>query len=1001
MKNKPKVSILCAAYNQKDYIKKTIDSFLMQKTNFEFEIIINDDASTDGTTQIIKDYHKKYPKLIKPIFQKENQYSKKDKFGSITERFLIPNSSGKYVAFCEGDDYWTDEFKLQKQFDFMENNPEFSVCFGKVSFLNNDEIFKDEHEKSYVSVFKNRSKFSIEDIIENNFIATCSVMYRRKNFKKFPEWTKKMPFGDWWMHVMHAQSGKIKYINQPMAVYRIHKGGVWSSKTLLFRQKAIFDFYKYLSDELKNKYDDIIIKNISETAIYYTQKSIFKSDPENNIEAENTRLKEQINNLNYHYGQIINSKKWKLIYKIDQHIRGILSKNLFIRKIARHLFNRSKTIYSLFKNFIIGIKDRVNELKRKKIIIKNKSWTNDGPLVSVVIPSFNYGKYINETITSVLNQTFLNFEIIIVDSSTDQNSINVLKNVNHNKINVIFREGKHLVGDNRNYGINKSKGKYICCLDADDKIKETYLEKALYLLESENLDIVSTSLKMFDQDDKTFYQVDQPSIKQMLNANHIFTVAIFKKSIWQEANGYYDFSKEKSCIYEDWDFWVRCIALGARVRNIIEPLMLYRIHGHSLSNNPNIIDMSQQSKIIKEHNKKLLTKKNINYSLERNSYKYIVKSPFINLENQEYEKSEIIFAIPYTILGGADKVFLQLLSTFKNLNLSPSVFTTEVTPNKSKNTIEEYEKITSKIYDLPQFIKNKNDWLKFVLFFIKTRNIKCIYLANSHYFYKILPDIKKEFPKIKIIDHHFNTDVHFSHNRKYSKYIDHSITESQFVVDEFVKKYKENSKNISLIANGIDTNKLFNPISYTKLKKPELLSNNKKIISFIGRISPEKGPDLFLKIANEFKDNKNLLFVIAGPGPIDDYMNQSQLNNKYSNVIYLGIVNSAELLYFTDILLLPSIIDGRPIVVLEAMSMNKAIVASNIGSLPHLIEDKKNGLLCEPGSVDQFVKSIKFILDNPNFSKKIGDNARKFAVENLDQKNLDETYQKLLQRFIK
>ena len=114
------VSICCITYNQEQYIAQTIESFLMQKVDFKYEILINDDASTDRTADIIREYEKKYPDIIKPIYQSINQYSR-----GITNpsgAFNYPRASGKYIAMCEGDDYWTDIYKLKKQVDFLENH---------------------------------------------------------------------------------------------------------------------------------------------------------------------------------------------------------------------------------------------------------------------------------------------------------------------------------------------------------------------------------------------------------------------------------------------------------------------------------------------------------------------------------------------------------------------------------------------------------------------------------------------------------------------------------------------------------------------------------------------------------------------------------------------------------------------------------------------------------------------------------------------------------------
>ncbi len=128
------VSVFCATYNHEKYIRKCLDGFIMQKTNFKFEVLVHDDASTDKTADIIREYEEKYPDIIKPIYQTENQYSKGVQIG-VT--FQYPRAKGKYIAFCEGDDYWCDENKLQRQFDIMESHPECSICVHNIG----DNVF--------------------------------------------------------------------------------------------------------------------------------------------------------------------------------------------------------------------------------------------------------------------------------------------------------------------------------------------------------------------------------------------------------------------------------------------------------------------------------------------------------------------------------------------------------------------------------------------------------------------------------------------------------------------------------------------------------------------------------------------------------------------------------------------------------------------------------------------------------------------------------------------
>jgi glycosyltransferase involved in cell wall biosynthesis len=207
-----KVSIVTITYNQENYIREALESFVIQKTNFPFEVIIADDCSTDDTVRIIEEYAEKYPTIIKPILRKKN-------IGAVANSIeSLKAAKGHYIALCEGDDYWTDESKLQKQVDFLEANKKYDVCFHKTRV-----IFEGGEEETVEYPFRT-DNFSVADLIEGNFIQTNSVMYRRQEYSGLSN--KVFPF-DWYLHLYHAQTGGIGYINETMSVYRRHAGGMW------------------------------------------------------------------------------------------------------------------------------------------------------------------------------------------------------------------------------------------------------------------------------------------------------------------------------------------------------------------------------------------------------------------------------------------------------------------------------------------------------------------------------------------------------------------------------------------------------------------------------------------------------------------------------------------------------------------------------------------------------------------------------------------------------
>ncbi|HCD05441.1 MAG TPA: hypothetical protein DEQ60_08975, partial [Methylophaga sp.] len=174
------------------------------------------------------------------------------------------------------------------------------------------------------------------------------------------------------------------------------------------------------------------------------------------------------------------------------------------------------------------------------IISTGKLNTNQ-PLVSVVIPCFNYGDYIEDAIKSILAQTLQDVEIIVIDGgSTDNSTRKKLKQLNYPKTQIVLREGRHLVGDNRNYGINIARGRYICCLDADDTLSPTYLEKAVFLLETYGYDCISTAINFIGERKGQIGIIEQPNLRSMEQGNHIHTCAVYRRFFWEHVGGFYD-----------------------------------------------------------------------------------------------------------------------------------------------------------------------------------------------------------------------------------------------------------------------------------------------------------------------------------------------------------------------------------------------------------------------------------------------------------------------------
>jgi glycosyltransferase involved in cell wall biosynthesis len=229
----PVVSICCLTYNHILYIRQCLDGFMMQKINFPIEILIYDDASTDGTQGIIREYEKKYPDIIKPIYQKENQYSKGIKVSLV---YNYSRAKGKYIALCEGDDYWTDPYKLQKQVDFLESHPDYVMCSHRFNqYIQEKELLEEEQDKDFKG-----ADYDLKNLIGGKWLTqTLTVMYRRSalDLKRYAAYGMSM---DMILFYELLRNGKGYCFPDIMAVYRLHNGGVWSEVSLNTRRLVEF-----------------------------------------------------------------------------------------------------------------------------------------------------------------------------------------------------------------------------------------------------------------------------------------------------------------------------------------------------------------------------------------------------------------------------------------------------------------------------------------------------------------------------------------------------------------------------------------------------------------------------------------------------------------------------------------------------------------------------------------------------------------------------------------
>lgn len=262
MDKKVKVSVYCFAYNHEKYIRKTLEGFVNQKTDFKYEVIVHDDASTDNTAQIIKEFEEKYPDIIQGIYQQENQYSKKV---SILRTFILPKLKGEYIAVCEGDDYWTDENKLQLQSDVLDNDQTCVMVSHNTRRITEDENFIDLMVQDKESGYCEPKEFINKN---NKNPHLSSLMYRRILVDEIrPDFFKKTT-GDNALRCWALTKGKIYYIDKVMSAYRVNTPGSWTQRVAQQPEKQRENSLKNI--EFLNAYNEYTEYKFDE----YVQKAV-------------------------------------------------------------------------------------------------------------------------------------------------------------------------------------------------------------------------------------------------------------------------------------------------------------------------------------------------------------------------------------------------------------------------------------------------------------------------------------------------------------------------------------------------------------------------------------------------------------------------------------------------------------------------------------------------------------------------------------------------------
>jgi glycosyltransferase involved in cell wall biosynthesis len=634
---------------------------------------------------------------------------------------------------------------------------------------------------------------------------------------------------------------------------------------------------------------------------------------------------------------------------------------------------------------------------RTSVVVKAEPWPSDLPLVSVIIVCFNYGAYVAEALESVLAQTAAPLcEIIVVDGgSTDPTTLETMRQLAESpppRTKVLLREdGRHLVGDNRNFGIELARGRYVTCLDADDLLDPRYIEVALYLLERRGYDLVSTTTQCFGESDERVGLPLCPDLGQMSAANCVTTVAVYRRALWEAAGGYHDTGLGEAYVYEDWKLWHRIAAFGARMTNIQEPLFRYRVHSPaSLSRQAgDTPDMDHQRAAVVAHNADVHTSTALAESAHRRKLEVTAEGAFDNLRIvDDPHRPTILFVAPFLIVGGGERVLSSVANHLSSTGFRVVVATTVDVSPEFGDSSEWFAPATSELYHLPRLLR-PGYAADFLDYLVDSKHVDILFLAGSELAYRELPALRGRHPQLRVADLLFNTQVHTPNNRKFASHIDLHFCENAEVHD-WLRANGQDEESVVLVESAVDTS-LFRPVDRTPADEVR--------VGYVGRLSEEKAPLAFVDVAAKVADPR-IHFVMAGAGPLEAKL-QRYVARSGNRVSFIGVVDEiAAHLGSLDMLVVPSVFDGRPVVVLEALALGVPVIATRVGGLPALVHDGETGFLVEPGDTEAIAQHVRRLANDSDELEELRKSARAFAERNLDVRAMTGKYERSLRSLL-
>jgi glycosyltransferase involved in cell wall biosynthesis len=624
-------------------------------------------------------------------------------------------------------------------------------------------------------------------------------------------------------------------------------------------------------------------------------------------------------------------------------------------------------------------------------------------LVSIIVPCFDYGRFVNEAVSSALRQTISSLEVIVVDDgSSDPETIRVLDTLKTLSRVRVIRQLNAGLPSARNAGIALARGEYICCLDADDTLEPSYLELCIAALELDRSAGFAYSWAQLFGDETGVWHTREFDIKEALYDNHTAVSAVFRRDDWLAVGGY---RPDMRGGYEDWEFWLRVASLGRRGRLIRCPLFNHRRHGRTMTHDAHVVRHAL-IETIRSLNPQIFEnprlRRRISKVVPRPSSASVLAEIFKAKPIAAHDcRPHILVIVPWLANGGAEVLLLEVLEYLK-ADWRISIVTTLA---DEQILWVKFRDITTEVIPLSGAF-DENYWISILEHLIATRKTRMVLSSGSAFAYDALFRIKHSNPDVATIDILHN-DLLSGHMRAAlgaTRFIDRHVAVSNSVARS-LSIHGVPSDRIITIRNGVDSEKLFNPEHYCRAAVREKLGFGigDFVVAWVGRLDVEKRPLAFLRIvsdANKHADTKGLM---VGEGPLERAVRKEvarlRLGQRITRFVRVDRTQMPEIYAAADILVITSSIEGLPFVALEALAMGCPVAATSIGELETLIVDGENGWLAPASEPEALVKPLLMLRADEGARQRIRIRAR-HSIMNSDLclASMNDAYDQLLRQ---